>query len=180
MYIPENNAFSYCPKCGSTLRKKEENLLICAACSFKFYLSPKPGVKGIVISEDGRILMTRRNIPPYLGMLDLPGGFIEQLENFEEGLERELYEELGSTLDIKSISYLASFGRPYGYQNILYSVVVPVFIIHLNDNPVFDLFDKKELQEVILIKPEDIDMDEIGTEDYKNILRKFIKNNTGI
>jgi 8-oxo-dGTP diphosphatase len=43
----------------------------------------------------GRVLLTRRARPPYAGTWDVPGGFLEAGENPEQGLRRELREELG-------------------------------------------------------------------------------------
>lgn len=43
----------------------------------------------------GRVLLARRAHPPYAGTWDLPGGFLEAGELPDEGLRRELAEELG-------------------------------------------------------------------------------------
>jgi len=43
----------------------------------------------------GRLLLTRRARAPYAGTWDVPGGFLESGETPEQGLRRELREELG-------------------------------------------------------------------------------------
>jgi 8-oxo-dGTP diphosphatase len=48
-----------------------------------------------VITRGRSILLARRANAPYRGTWDLPGGFLEAGESPEEGLERELREELG-------------------------------------------------------------------------------------
>jgi ADP-ribose pyrophosphatase YjhB (NUDIX family) len=43
--------------------------------------------------------MTRRGVEPHKGMWDLPGGYLENGELPEDGLARELKEELGTRID---------------------------------------------------------------------------------
>jgi ADP-ribose pyrophosphatase YjhB (NUDIX family) len=45
--------------------------------------------------EGPEVLLTRRGIEPHKGMWDCPGGFLENGELPEDGLTRELSEELG-------------------------------------------------------------------------------------
>jgi len=42
-----------------------------------------------------QILLSRRGVEPHKGMWDFPGGFLSNGESPEEGLARELEEELG-------------------------------------------------------------------------------------
>jgi 8-oxo-dGTP diphosphatase len=48
-----------------------------------------------LITRGRSVLLARRAGEPYRGTWDLPGGFLEAGESPEEGLERELREELG-------------------------------------------------------------------------------------
>lgn len=48
-----------------------------------------------MIVHRGRVLLGRRARPPYAGTWDLPGGFLESGETPEQGLARELREEIG-------------------------------------------------------------------------------------
>jgi len=176
MSIREPEAFSYCPKCGK--KQTEHNSpLRCTQCNFIHYFSPKPGVKGIIITPSGKIVLTRRNIHPYFGSLDLVGGFIEPMETFEEGLLREAHEELGVPLVVKSMEYYGSFATPYIFHDILYSVLVPVFIVTLLEEIPLDQFDQNEIQEILLLDPEKVPIDEIGPKDYLGFLEKFIRKN---
>lgn len=176
MSIREPEAFSYCPKCGK--KQAEYNSpLRCAQCNFIHYFSPKPGVKGIILTPSGKIVLTRRNIHPYFGTLDLVGGFVEPMETFEEGLRRESFEELGVELSIKTMEYFGSFATPYIFHDIHYSVLVPVFIVTLLKEIPLDQFDQDEIQEILLLDPENIPLNDIGPKEYLEFLEKFIRKN---
>ena len=170
----EQKIFSYCPQCGKENRE-DTHVFQCTACGFVHYFSPKPGTKGIIRTPSGKIVLTRRNIAPYLGTLDLVGGFLEKGETFEEGLLREAEEELGVSLPIRNMTYLGSFAKPYEFRNITYHVIVPLFLVDLAEEIDTTLFDKEEIQEVLLMSPKDIHMEDIGPEDYKVLLLEYLK-----
>jgi ADP-ribose pyrophosphatase YjhB (NUDIX family) len=72
--------------------------LVCSSCGFPFWQNSKPAVAALITKVmQGRheILLTRRGVPPFQGMWDLPGGFLENGELPEIGLAREMIEELG-------------------------------------------------------------------------------------
>lgn len=61
------------------------------------------GAYGIII-QDKKIALVLKKGGAYSGRLDLPGGKIEHGETIEEGLKRELIEEIG--VNIKSYNLL--------------------------------------------------------------------------
>jgi 8-oxo-dGTP diphosphatase len=46
-----------------------------------------------VLNDSLKILLVKRKYPPFQGKLALPGGFVLEKENLEEGVSRELEEE---------------------------------------------------------------------------------------
>ena len=46
-----------------------------------------------IVDNDLKILLIRRKYPPFKGKYALPGGFVEQNENLEQAVQRELEEE---------------------------------------------------------------------------------------
>ena len=73
------------------------DVLICSACGFHFWQGSKPAVGVVllrVIAGKQQVLLTRRGIEPYKGQWDLPGGFLGNGERPEDGVRRELREEL--------------------------------------------------------------------------------------
>jgi ADP-ribose pyrophosphatase YjhB (NUDIX family) len=84
-------------------------LYTCATCGFEFWQNSKPAVGALivrVIAGTPHLLLARRGIDPHKGMWDLPGGFLANGEPPEEGLAREIREELGTT--ISSLRFVTS------------------------------------------------------------------------
>ena len=96
--------YAFCPVCGSRLDPSAQSAttvsrLFCGSCTFEFWQNSKPAVAAIILRNAGgkpHVLLTRRGVEPYKGMWDLPGGFLNNGEHPEEGLKRELSEELGT------------------------------------------------------------------------------------
>ena len=54
--------------------------------------SPK-ATTAAILERDGRVLLTRRAIPPFQGRWCIPGGHIERGEKVEDAIRREVKEE---------------------------------------------------------------------------------------
>jgi len=63
-----------------------------------------------VIDEQLKVLMIQRKNEPFKGMWALPGGFVEDDEDLEPAMIRELEEETG--LKIKHATQLRAYGTP--------------------------------------------------------------------
>ncbi len=87
----------HCTACGArlrTVREERHRRRRCPRCGWTFYDNPVPAVVAVITGPRG-VLLARRGAPPYRGTWDLPGGFLEAGELPEQGLRRELHEELG-------------------------------------------------------------------------------------
>lgn len=63
---------------------------------------PIIGVGGVIIS-DGRVLLVRRGGPPLQGQWSIPGGILEVGETLIEGVRRELAEETGIDVRVRTL-----------------------------------------------------------------------------
>ena len=93
--------FFYCPKCGGKLSYRncgERNRLVCGSCNYIFYENPIVGVAAVVLDQQGRLLLGRRN-SSYKGLWCIPCGYVEYDEDVYEAVVREFKEE--TNLDIK-------------------------------------------------------------------------------
>lgn len=87
----------FCQMCARRLRAVRDGgrrRLRCPRCGWTFYDNAVPAAVAVITGR-GRILLTRRALPPYAGTWDVPGGFLESGELPESALRRELREELG-------------------------------------------------------------------------------------
>ena len=123
----------FCPVCGGGLRvdviePDAAPHLECIGCKRLWWANPKPTASCVLSrASDGRLLLVKRAIEPFLGLWDLPGGFIEDGELPKECLARELLEETALSGTIGPI--IGVFGDRYGETgahtlNIFYHVAI--------------------------------------------------------
>lgn len=96
---------SFCEVCGERL----EHVVLegrtrdkCPSCERVHYDQPKVGA-GTLIVQDGRLLLLRRAIEPYLGCWNLPAGYAEVDEAPGETAVRETLEETGLEVELGAL-----------------------------------------------------------------------------
>jgi ADP-ribose pyrophosphatase YjhB (NUDIX family) len=90
---PQN--YVYCPHCGAPLITRPVGGKLrraCPDCRFVYYTDPKVGV-GVLVVENGRILLVRRAMHPEKGKWSIPAGFVDSGEDPRETAVRETLEE---------------------------------------------------------------------------------------
>lgn len=128
----------FCPRCGEAgLTTSDGRRHTCAACGFLYFHNPAAAVCALLRHEDALALVVRGKNPA-IGMLDLPGGFVDPGESLEEALHRELAEELG--LAITNPCYRFSLPNTYHYAEVDYWTVDAMFEVWLPErvNPTPD------------------------------------------
>jgi ADP-ribose pyrophosphatase YjhB (NUDIX family) len=115
--------FRFCPRCAAPRATDNHNLspFRCGGCSLAYYFNPTVAAAAVVFDPAGRALFIRRAKEPSLGKLAMPGGFIDFGESAEEGLRREVREEVG--IEISRVQFLTSFPNLYPYAGVVYPVV---------------------------------------------------------
>lgn len=109
-----DSAMKFCMKCGRPLRPlmvDGEKRLGCSdpGCDFVYWGNPVPVVGGIVEYGDSVLLIQNKGWPS--GWWGLVTGFLEAGETPEEGIVRELDEELGLMGKVQSLVGVYSFHR---------------------------------------------------------------------
>ena len=89
----------FCYRCGGKLEKimrgKAERLQ-CPKCATVSYENPIVGVAGIMLNEQGEILLVRRASGiDYAGLWCIPCGYVEYDEDVRAAVAREVKEETG-------------------------------------------------------------------------------------
>lgn len=110
--------YSFCPKCSSPLETIEIDGCKRRGCSddscdFIYWNNPIPIVAGLVEHEDGVILVRNKGWPEkWWGLVS---GFLEAKETPEDGMLREIREELG--LEAKIVGLIGLY--PFSEMNQL-------------------------------------------------------------
>lgn len=90
--------YNFCSKCGGPLDKTGE-VPYCPVCKVSYYRNAKP-CAGIFPIKDGKVLLAKRGVEPYLGQFDTIGGFLQEDELPIDGAIREALEETGTTMEV--------------------------------------------------------------------------------
>jgi 8-oxo-dGTP diphosphatase len=80
----------------------ERERLVCQECGFIFYINPKVAA-GVLVEEEGQVVLVRRGIQPCAGYWALPSGFAEYGETIEETAVRECHEETGLEVELDDL-----------------------------------------------------------------------------
>ncbi|MDP4011480.1 MAG: NUDIX domain-containing protein [Candidatus Roizmanbacteria bacterium] len=163
--------YTYCPKCGSRLEKIPPNLLTCTNCNLHLYVNPKPTTAILLINQKDEILFVVRKNDPKKGMLDLPGGFVDINETLEDGMVREIEEELGITISSKDLTYLGSSVDEYSYGNIDGRTINAMYRAELPENS--SIVPADDVEDFLFISPKNIPYDKLAFQGMKDFLKEY-------
>jgi 8-oxo-dGTP diphosphatase len=112
--------YKFCPFCREELETRRipahdgPERRVCAACGFVQWGNSKASASGVLVREDGRILLAKRAREPFRDWWDIPGGFLEAGEHPEVGVAREFREETGLEIEVVSLIgvYMDTYGPP--------------------------------------------------------------------
>lgn len=102
--------FRHCPYCGTQLVLREKagrRRPACPSCGFVQYRNPIPGVV-VLIDREGYVLLGKRQGGYGEGKWGLPQGYVEFDEDFLSAAIREVKEETGLDVEIRSILNVVS------------------------------------------------------------------------
>ncbi|MFD1174952.1 NUDIX domain-containing protein [Paenibacillus puldeungensis] len=74
--------------------------------------NPRLGVGAVILNDNHEILLVLRNREPEKDTWSIPGGKIELYETLEEGVVREIKEEVNLEVEVKELLCLAQTIRP--------------------------------------------------------------------
>ncbi len=159
----------HCIACGKPLRAIQEDgrrRLRCPRCGWTFYDNPVPAAVAIVLGRRG-LLLARRAAPPYRGTWDLPGGFLEAGELPEDGLRRELSEELG--IRARIVRFHGCFTERYGPRG--FPILAMVYVARLAGPPGA----KSDVSEVRWFRRSAVPWREISFPSVRRALRAYLR-----
>ena len=109
---------SHCSYCGAPFAESAPWPRRCVICERTSYLNPTP-VAVVLVPVDEGLLLVRRTIPPQVGELCLPGGYVTLGETWQEAGAREVREETGLEIDPGEIREFAVRSAPPGDGHLL-------------------------------------------------------------
>jgi ADP-ribose pyrophosphatase YjhB (NUDIX family)/predicted GIY-YIG superfamily endonuclease len=127
--------YRFCPRCGGRLDPQAVHggeVLACEVCGRRHYANAKPAA-GVLIVREGRVLLVRRSLEPYLGYWDIPGGFLDEEEDPETGAVREAREETG--LEVRLMDFLGFYMDHYDFQGERYAILNIYFVAKAEGEP---------------------------------------------
>jgi NAD+ diphosphatase len=169
--ISPTEVFRFCPRCGfSPFRTVGLRIKKCENCSFTYYFNAAAAVAALIFDDNRRLLLTRRAIEPHIGMLDLPGGFIEPMESAEEAVSRELKEELG--VEVVSMEYLCSFPNEYPFSGLSVSTLDLAFKVKVKSLDNLRAMD--DIAAFEFYHPEEVPLNEISATSIRKMIERTI------
>jgi ADP-ribose pyrophosphatase YjhB (NUDIX family) len=117
--------YSHCSYCGVIFVEGAPWPRACSGCGTISYLNPLP-VAVALVPVDGGLLCVRRSIPPAVGEVALPGGFMEVDESWQDACVRELYEETGLAVDAGAVRLFGAFSLVREGLLLLFGLAPPL------------------------------------------------------
>jgi mutator protein MutT len=163
--------FKYCPKCGSSkFKENNDKSKSCSECSFNYYFNSSAAVVAVIENNKGEILVCRRANDPAKDTLDLPGGFIDMYETAEEAACREIKEE--TRLIVTSIEYLFSIPNIYLFSDFEVHTVDMFFKCKVDDFSELEAQD--DVSELFFISPNELNPSDFGLISIRKGIEKFL------
>ena len=100
--MSELNRIRFCLRCGSRLERQllfGEDRPVCPACGWIYFADPKVAA-GVIVEQDGQVLLVRRVNEPGRGLWTFPAGFVNAYEDPARAAERECLEETGLIVEV--------------------------------------------------------------------------------
>jgi len=167
--------FRYCPKCGSSEFEIHNALSRhCANCGFTYYQNPRASTAAFILNGQGELLVARRAKEPAIGTLDLPGGFVDNHENAEQGMVREIHEETGIIMEPHELEYLFSIPNIYRYSGMDIHTLDLFFFCRVGDVEVKAADDAAEL---IWLPLREVYVERFGLRSIREAVHRFLQQN---
>lgn len=168
--------FRYCPKCGSDHFEIHNALSRhCAACGFTYYQNPRASTAAFILNGKGELLVARRGKEPAKGTLDLPGGFVDNEENAEQGMVREIMEETGLSISPGDVNYVFSIPNIYEYSGMEIHTLDLFFICHVDETAVAKAAD--DAAELAWLPLNEVYVERFGLRSIRQAVHRFLTQN---
>lgn len=164
---------NYCRRCGEALKEQESYVYRCAN-QHTIYATATPSTGVYIVDDKKNVTLSVRGIEPRKGMLDAFGGFLDGPETVEDGLKRELYEELGlNEDDYTEPVFLCSGTGNYPYEGEAKPIIGMYFYIQLHSGVILNPQD--DVADVATFALADIPIDRLSDTDIAHSVQVLQK-----
>ena len=168
--------FRYCPKCGSSEFEIHNALSRhCANCGFTYYQNPRASTAAFILNGKGELLVARRAKDPAKGTLDLPGGFVDNNENAEQGMVREIREETGLKVEADKVEYLFSIPNIYHYSGMDIHTLDLFFLCRVADDA--EVMAADDAAELTWLPLREVYVERFGLRSIREAIHRFLQQN---
>lgn len=166
------HVLKFCPFCGSShFLWDGVKCHICKDCHHKLYTNEVGATIALIKNDKEELLFTVRRFDPAKGMLDLPGGFINIGETAEDGIRREVKEELN--LVVNDLRFFGTFPNTYQFNGLTYFTIDITFECKVESFTPLKADD--DVETIRFINPQFINLDEIGLSSPREVIREYRK-----
>lgn len=164
--------FRYCPRCGSShFVANDFKSRRCEDCGFVFYLNASAATAAIIVNDRDEMVVIHRRDDPGKGLPDLPGGFVDCGESIEEGMKRELEEELG--LKANDMRFLFSRPNRYLYSGLIVPTVDCIFLCRVPHDVTLRASD--DAADVEWVPVDEVDASAFAFESTRKAVERFLQ-----
>ena len=168
--------FRYCPKCGSSEFEIHNALSRhCANCGFTYYQNPRASTAAFILNGKGELLVARRAKDPAKGTLDLPGGFVDNNENAEQGMVREIREETGLEVEADKLQYMFSIPNIYRYSGMDIHTLDLFFLCRVAEDAEVKAAD--DAAELTWLPLREVYVERFGLRSIREAVHRFLQQN---
>lgn len=166
-------SLQFCPQCGALgYEYREDKFWYCPSCFFTYFHNVATS-SSVIVEVEGSILTLVRSKNPSLGLLSLPGGFVDAGERAEDAAVRECFEETG--LEVCITSFVGSWPNEYEHKQVLYKTCDFYFSARLADSFEKINCDTTEVSGFRLLSFSEIDTAPIAFDSHRNAIRTYLE-----
>ena len=168
--------FRFCPKCGSSEFEIHNALSRhCTNCGFTYYQNPRASTAAFILNTKGELLVARRAKDPAKGTLDLPGGFVDNNENAEQGMVREIEEETGLKVEADQVKYMFSIPNIYRYSGMDIHTLDLFFLCRVAEDAEVKAAD--DAAELTWLPLREVYVERFGLRSIREAVHRFLQQN---
>jgi len=160
---------SHCLLCGQEMQDaviESRVRQICPHCGWIFYPQLKVSA-GVLLEEQGKLLLVQRAIEPWKGFWYLPAGYIEVDEDPSCGAMREAKEEIGLIVSIKDLHRVSMYRDDPRGNGIL--------IVYTAERIGGNLYTSNESLAVDFFTPHEVRFKPLAGSSHAEVIQHWIK-----